>query len=452
MTRSKVNNTATSIRAALMLATSISLVGALVPAAFGQSRQAAPIVFASPGSNHAPVARAPQHVPQTTAKKKKRFSFSRRKKADTTTRAAAPAETERRVEFRYPDQPETFYGAGGARTVADAAPLSFSSSEAAVTREAAAKMTVGTPVAAPVAAAPAPAPVQAVSRDPAITAGGFDARASAKRIEARNQLVSAAGPVDFTPAKVISSPLPAPKPALKAEVPAVPVAVSADAGDVYDKTGTATIFDPVLHGQPTSNGEILDTYSMTAAHPSLPLPSLVQVINLNNGKEVVVRVNDRGPIGGNGLIEVSEKAATVLGFDANGQSNVRVRYLGKAPALSPTEDRSFTPPAAPKTSPAPTLFARSPVVTPQVSPLGQSSGHDQFMVQLASFSDIGNAKRLYERLSGSFQNIGIVQAKVNGVDYFRIVAGPMESRRSAENLRDHLANQGIGKGLVITAP
>ena len=74
------------------------------------------------------------------------------------------------------------------------------------------------------------------------------------------------------------------------------------------------------------------------------------------------------------------------------------------------------------------------------------------MVQLASFSDIGNAKRLYERLSGSFQNIGIVQAKVNGVDYFRIVAGPMESRRSAENLRDHLANQGVGKGLVITAP
>ena len=446
MTRVNIKKRAVSLRTAFMLATSLTVTGAIAPAAYAKKRQPAPIVFSSSGNTPAPRTQTAAPVPAQASKpKKKRFSFGKRKSSKSAPTAPAPVEGGRRTEFRYPDQPDTFYGAGGARTVADAAPLSFSSSEAAVTQEAAAKMTVGARPGVAVSS-PAPAATPAVQRDPAITAGGFDARAVAARSAQKKQLVSAAGPADFTPPApqtVVSSPLPALKAPQAAPAPVQLQKVSAPAApeqaSAYDKTGSASVFDRALHGQPTSNGEILDTLAMTAAHPTLPLPSLIQVINLENGKEVVVRVNDRGPIDGNGLVEVSEKAADVLGFGTSGTANVRVRYLGDAPALAPTEVKPVLPVAQPAPTKAP-IYAQAP------------AGDGQFMVQLASFSDIGNAQRMYQTLSGRLSNIGIVPANVNGTDYFRIVAGPLNDRHSAENLRDQLANQGMGRGLVITAP
>ena len=448
MTRVNIKKRAVSLRTAFMLATSLTVTGAIAPAAYAKKRQPAPIVFSSSGNTPAPRTQTAAPVPAKASKpKKKRFSFGKRKSSKSAPTAPAPVEGGRRTEFRYPDQPDTFYGAGGARTVADAAPLSFSSSEAAVTQEAAAKMTVGArPGVAVSSPAPAATATPAIQRDPAITPGGFDARAVAARSAQKKQLVSAAGPADFTPPApqtVVSSPLPALKAPQAAPAPVQLQKVSAPAApeqaSAYDKTGSASVFDRALHGQPTSNGEILDTLAMTAAHPTLPLPSLIQVINLENGKEVVVRVNDRGPIDGNGLVEVSEKAADVLGFGTSGTANVRVRYLGDAPALAPTEVKPVLPVAQPAPTKAP-IYAQAP------------AGDGQFMVQLASFSDIGNAQRMYQTLSGRLSNIGIVPANVNGTDYFRIVAGPLNDRHSAENLRDQLANQGMGRGLVITAP
>lgn len=441
MTRVNVKKSNLSFRAAMLLASSLTLAGMIAPTANAGKRQAAPVVFASSGGSPAPVATTQNQSPQVESKRK-RFSFGRRKSSDNTKRAAVPAEPTRRTEFRYPDQPNTFYGEEGTRTVANADPLSFSSSKAAVTQEVAASMTVG---ARPNLPAITPIVATAPARDPAITSGGFDARAAAADVEARTQFVSAAGPADFTSPTIISKPLPPVKtaPVPLGKLQTVSVATQANTDDSYDKTGAASVFDRALHGQPTSNGEILDTLSMTAAHPTLPLPSLVQVINLDNGKEVVVRVNDRGPIGGNGLIEVSEKAADVLGFDAAGHANVRVRYLGDAPSVQ-TQD---VKPAAP-------LKTRKPENVPLLAeaPRVPSAASGQFMVQLASFSDIGNAQRMYESLNGRLGNIGIVSANVNGSDYFRIVAGPLNDRKSAESLRDQLARQGVGQGLVITAP
>ena len=447
MTRISVKTSATSFRLAVMVATSLTVVGATSPTAYADKRTPAPIVFASSGNTPAPQARPVQSAPKAKKKKKRRFSFGRKKSSESTKRVAAPAEPTRRVEFRYPDQPDTFYGESGPHRVANADPLSFSSSEAAVTQEEAAKLTVGAPPALPAAQ---PAPIQAVQRDPAITSGGFDARAAAAKIEAKSNFVSAAGVADFTtrPA-VVSEPL-APlenTPAVqKTSSDVAPVAASSAAQPaVYDKTGSAYVFDRALHGLPTSNGEVLDTLSMTAAHPSLPLPSLVQVINLSNGKEVVVRVNDRGPIDGNGIIEVSEKAAAVLGFENNGNNEVRVRYLGDAPALDTKELAPVAPvPAVP--------VAKKPLLASVPNSGTPSFDGEQFMVQLASFSDIGNAQRMYESLNGRVGDVQIVSAVVNGTNYFRVVAGPLNDRKSAETLRDRLANTGVGRGLVITAP
>lgn len=430
-----------TLRAAIALTTSLTVLAFVSAPALADRRAPAPIVFAGQGGNTS----APQARPQKAEKKLSRRE--RRRAAKLAKRAPAPAAAStRRVEFRYPDQPDTYYGAGGARSESDAAPLSFSSSTSAISQAEAAKYTAGS--------APEPVAVAAPAKDPAITSGGFDARAAAARVEqkAALPLVSAAGPADFSSAPLSADPLPVAQNAVAA-VETAPrasyqsvsgTALQPKEGALYDKTGHASVFNPVLNGQPTSNGEILDTQAMVAAHPSLPLPSLVQVINLENNREVVVRVNDRGPIDGSGLIEVSERAADVLGFANTGGANVRVRYLGKAPEVGLQAASAPAPVAAPRPVAKPFQVAQS-------SPFQAASNDEQFLVQLASFSDISNAQRLYTTLGTQLGNIGIVPVRVGGADYFRVVAGPLESRKTAEDLRDRLASQGIARGLVISA-
>ena len=436
-------------RVAIFVTASVAALSLAAAPAIAQKRTPAPIVFAGQGGHNT----APTPQTQTNTTKPRRLSRKERRRAKAAQKAAAQqVETGRRVEFRYPDQPEVYYGEGGGVSSAEgAAPLSFSSSTSAISQAEAAKFTYGE--------APVVAPTPAVQSDPAITSGGFDARAAAARSaqKANPSFVSAAGPADFSSAPLndepqavvqsanLTSVTPATRP-----VSGTPFAPEQDA--VYDKTGLASVFHPALNGQATSTGEILDTQTMVAAHPSLPLPSLVQVINLENNREVVVRVNDRGPIDGSGLIEVSERAASVLGFDKTGQANVRVRYLGEAPALSnkPAPVKEQPAQIASPATKAP-LFAQTPQQRPSVSPPSYTNNTGQFVVQFASFTDISNAQRMHASLGTQVGNLGIVPAQVNGTDYFRVVSGPLNNRKEAEQLRDRLANQGIGRGLVIAA-
>ncbi|MCF6199167.1 MAG: septal ring lytic transglycosylase RlpA family protein [Hyphomicrobiaceae bacterium] len=99
----------------------------------------------------------------------------------------------------------------------------------------------------------------------------------------------------------------------------------------YDRVGTASWYGDLFHGRKTANGEVFDMDALTAAHPTLPLPTLVEVTNLANRRKIVVRVNDRGPYRHNRLIDLSRKAATILGFKKNGTAKVRVRYISRAP-------------------------------------------------------------------------------------------------------------------------
>ena len=462
MASTMLNADMSARRAVIAITSSLTIISFAATPAMADRRAPAPVVFAGQGQA-ATTPRPSTTRPQAThqAKPKKLSRRERRAARRPAKRVPAPAAPSRTVEFRYPDQPEIFYGENGPRAETGAAPLSFSSGGAAITQAEAAKLTVGAP---PVQVAPVKAtPVQL---DPAITPGGFDARAAAAAAQStpspRPQFISAAGPADFT-----STPVPELKPAISQSptVQARPVSGAVFQpvqADVYDKTGTASVFDPALNGQPTSNGELLDTQAMIAAHPSLPLPSLVQVINLENNREVVVRVNDRGPIDGSGLIEVSERAATVLGFNGQADTNVRVRYLGPAPqAITDSAPSQPTPASQAQVRPA---VGSAPLETPlgksAVSPLfakvqaaqPASNVGDEVFVQLASFSDIGNAQRLHATLNTSVQNIGIVPVKVRGTDFFRVVAGPIANRREAEQLRDRLANQGIARGLIIAAP
>jgi rare lipoprotein A len=98
----------------------------------------------------------------------------------------------------------------------------------------------------------------------------------------------------------------------------------------YRAEGIASWYGDAFHGRLTSNGEIFDMRTITAAHPTLPLPSYVRVTNLSNGRSLIVRVNDRGPFHANRVIDVSVRAADLLGFKSQGTARVRVEYVGKA--------------------------------------------------------------------------------------------------------------------------
>jgi rare lipoprotein A len=99
----------------------------------------------------------------------------------------------------------------------------------------------------------------------------------------------------------------------------------------YREEGLASWYGDDFHGRLTANGEVFDMASLTAAHPTLPMPCYARVTNLSNGKSLIVRVNDRGPYHGNRLMDVSRRAAELLEFKGNGVARVRVEYVGRAP-------------------------------------------------------------------------------------------------------------------------
>ena len=125
----------------------------------------------------------------------------------------------------------------------------------------------------------------------------------------------------------------------------------------YSRVGLASWYGAAFHGRLTANGEVYDVNGLTAAHPTLPLPSYVRVTNLDNGRSLVVRVNDRGPFARDRLIDVSSRAADMLGFRQSGTATVRVDYVGPAqmdgfdermllasyhgPDVAPWQGRSF---------------------------------------------------------------------------------------------------------------
>ena len=108
----------------------------------------------------------------------------------------------------------------------------------------------------------------------------------------------------------------------------------------YRAEGLASWYGDDFHGRLTANGEVFDMASLTAAHPTLPMPCYARVTNLSNGKSLVVRVNDRGPYHGNRVMDVSSRAAELLEFKGNGVARVRVEYVGRAP-LEGSDDRQL---------------------------------------------------------------------------------------------------------------
>jgi rare lipoprotein A len=114
----------------------------------------------------------------------------------------------------------------------------------------------------------------------------------------------------------------------------------------YNKTGLASWYGPTFHGRKTANGEVFDRYALSAAHPTLPMPSYVRVTNTANNHSVIVRVNDRGPFAHDRIIDLSERTAELLDMKKRGVGKVRVEYVGRAGLAGSDDERllaSFTP-------------------------------------------------------------------------------------------------------------
>jgi rare lipoprotein A len=141
----------------------------------------------------------------------------------------------------------------------------------------------------------------------------------------------------------------------------------------YQQEGMASWYGDDFHGRLTANGEVFDMGALTAAHPTLPMPSYARVTNLANGKSLIVRVNDRGPYHGNRLIDVSNKAAELLEFKGVGVAKVRVEYVGRAP-LEGSDDRQLIATlrtGAPAPPPSLVRVASAKPFVPEVAPTGR---------------------------------------------------------------------------------
>src|SRR5690554_1217692 len=133
----------------------------------------------------------------------------------------------------------------------------------------------------------------------------------------------------------------------------------------YDQTGIASWYGPGFHGRPTANGERYNQNDLTAAHPTLPMPSLVRVTNLENGRSVDLRVNDRGPFSKSRIIDVSHRAAQLLGFHRQGTAKVRVKILRDESLQLAAIARGEVLPPAPGTLPTPGVqLAEAPTQAP----------------------------------------------------------------------------------------
>lgn len=137
----------------------------------------------------------------------------------------------------------------------------------------------------------------------------------------------------------------------------------------YRAEGLASWYGDDFHGRQTANGEVFDMDGLSAAHPTLPMPSYVRVTNLENRRSLIVRVNDRGPYHRNRVIDVSHKAATLLGFRSSGVARVRVEFVGPAP-LEGSDDRMLVATlrqGEPAPAPSMIMLASAKPFVPQLS-------------------------------------------------------------------------------------
>lgn len=214
----------------------------------------------------------------------------------------------------------------------------------------------------------------------------------------------------------------------------------------YVQRGIGSWYGKKFHGQRTSSGELYDMYKMTAAHPTLPIPSYARLTNLANGAQVIVRVNDRGPFHSNRAIDVSYTAALKLGLLGKGSHELQIERI-----LPAEIDRMLAARAAGQPAASPLVLAPKPVVatgaagSPAFESLVQGSGQATdgagagaangadkggYYLQLGAYARAENAEAVRGRLARMIDKLGSLEV-VQGGTVHRLFSGPFASRQAA---------------------
>ena len=255
----------------------------------------------------------------------------------------------------------------------------------------------------------------------------------------------------------------------------------------YEETGVASWYGPDFDGKYTANGERFDMNALTGAHRTLPMPSVVEVTNLQNGRTIQVRINDRGPYARDRILDLSRRAAQLLGFESTGTAPVRVRLLHQqsvqaqlraqrnggpdieaptqlaAEPVSKVNAQTLAPvggsttvadTAAPGAMPAPTpepraatsrlalntpAAATAPAGHPTKAPVTSGS---KMYIQAGAFSRRENAENLKARLE-RFGAVNVDTVRVNGAEVYRVRIGPIATTQEADRLLGDVVNGGI---------
>jgi rare lipoprotein A len=260
----------------------------------------------------------------------------------------------------------------------------------------------------------------------------------------------------------------------------------------YDETGIASWYGPGFHGQYTANGEIYDQNGLTAAHKTLPLPSMVRVTNLDNGRSIVVRVNDRGPFVNGRIIDLTRRDAQLLGFIDQGTAKVRVQVLkdesqllaakassqggdgiGPKPIAAPSGTVAATPlppigkapaqgakTATPSQPPAlPAQVAAAPAAGKSVigqAVLPQPDGQvvlepvksTNIYIQAGAFARQSNAQMLTSKLS-AFGPVRMIPVQVGNQLFYRVRLGPIANVDQADQVLQKVIRSGQPEARIV---
>jgi rare lipoprotein A len=201
----------------------------------------------------------------------------------------------------------------------------------------------------------------------------------------------------------------------------------------YKERGIASWYGRKFHGQKTAIGETYDMYAMTAAHPTLPLPSYARVTNVATGKSVVVRVNDRGPFLHGRVIDLSYAAAHKVGIAGRGSGEVEVESIipGDAPILAAA-------PALPPVAAAAPAAGAAVIQPAPPAPSGRDAGGG-FVVQLGAFQNFNNAQTFLAHVQAQLATAQ-VEPKVRDVNgLYRVYVGPYADRDEAKRVADRMS-------------
>lgn len=253
----------------------------------------------------------------------------------------------------------------------------------------------------------------------------------------------------------------------------------------YDATGIASWYGQDYQGKPTADGEIFNSNAVTGAHPTLPLPVNVRVTNLQNGRSVVVRINDRGPYVNGRILDVSEHAADLLGFRQEGLARVRVTFLGRAdlngPGLASPADQTpvavaTAVPAAPVTAvevgmlppvtgaavaaEKPVAALPTPVEQMILPPLPETvdgqviempvPATTALYVQAGAFLSLTNANYLASRLSSAGAKVST--GTKDGRPIYRVRVGPFQSVDDADAALTEIEGLGQNDAEIVVDP